>query len=178
MSEMFAGKPKDNLSTSAPGGNGIEDCSEKIISRVPIVIRRRAQFGDCDPAGVVYTPMFSHYAVGAYQWTMSVLLGGPMLAMQKKYDFDSPIRALSFEFLNVIEVEQVFDMTSLVVDIRNRTFDLLITGRSVEENTRELFTARLTPITVSRSGRCSMAIPPILRRELEDYQERTRLALG
>lgn len=150
--------------------------SEAIVSTVPIVIRRRARFGECDPAGVVYTPVFSEYTMSAYQWTLSVLLGGPMLQMLKKLDFDSPIRAQSFDFMSVITAEQVFEMTSLVGEIRNRTFDLLITGRSVGEGSRDLFSARISPITVSRADRRSIAIPQSLRSQLERYQQRTQEA--
>lgn len=148
--------------------------SEAIVSTVPIVIRRRARFGECDPAGVVYTPVFSEYTMSAYQWTLSVLLGGPMLQMLKELDFDSPIRAQLFDFTSIISAEQVFDMTSLVDEIRNRTFDLLITGRSIGEGARDLFSARVTPITVSRRDRRSIAIPQVLRSQLELYQQRTQ----
>ena len=30
--------------------------SEALISRAPVIVRRRVKWGECDPAGVVYTP--------------------------------------------------------------------------------------------------------------------------
>jgi len=150
------------------------DFSEKMISTLPVVVRRRVKFGECDPAGVVYTPNFSEFALSAYQWFVSSLLGEPMFAAMKRIGFDSPIKALSFEFLSMLEVEGVFDMTCIVTDIRNRTFDVAITGRSITDPARDLFIARLTPIMVSRTERRSIEIPDVLRHRLEQYRKQTR----
>ena len=149
------------------------DFSEKMISTCPVVVRRRVKFGECDPAGVVYTPNFSEFSLSAYHFFVSALLGEPMFAAMHRVGFDSPIKALSFEFHNMLSVEQVFDMTCLVTGIRNRTFDVEITGRSVTEPPHDLFVARLTPIMVSRTERRSIAIPEVLRRQLEAYRLRT-----
>jgi acyl-CoA thioesterase FadM len=149
------------------------DFSEKMISTCPVVVRRRVKFGECDPAGVVYTPNFSEFALSAYHFFISALLDEPMFAAMQRIGFDSPIKALSFEFRNMLAVEQVFDMTCLVTDIRNRTFDVQITGRSVWEPIHDLFVARLTPIMVSRTERRSIAIPDILRQQLEAYRQKT-----
>lgn len=150
------------------------DFSEKMISTLPVVVRRRVKFGECDPAGVVYTPNFSEFALSAYQWFVSSLLGEPMFAAMKRIGFDSPIKALSVEFLNMLEVEQVFDMTCLVTDIRNRTFDVEITGRSITDPPRDLFVMRLTPIMVSRTERRSIEIPDALRQSLEQYRRQAK----
>ncbi|ARP97818.1 acyl-CoA thioesterase [Pseudorhodoplanes sinuspersici] len=150
------------------------DFSEKVISTLPVVVRRRVRFGECDPAGVVYTPNFSEFALSAYQWLVSSLLGEPMFGGMRRLGFDSPIKALSLEFLNMLEVEQVFDMTCLVTDIRSRTFDVAVTGRSIIDPARDLFVARVTPIMVSRAERRSIEIPDALRRPLEQYRQQTQ----
>ena len=105
---------------------------------------------------------------------MASLLGEPMFAGMRRIGFDSPIKALSFEFLNMLEVEQVFDMTCLVTGIRTRTFDVAITGRRVDDPAGALFIARVTPITVSRTERRSIEIPEALRRPLEQYRQKTK----
>lgn len=150
------------------------DFSEKMISTLPVVVRRRVKFGECDPAGVVYTPNFSEFALSAYQWFISALLNEPMFAAMKRIGFDSPMKALTLEFKNMLVVEDVFDMTCLVTDIRNRTFDVEVTGRSTTDRSHDLFVARVTPIMTSRTERRSIEIPDVLRRQLESYREQTR----
>ena len=39
--------------------------TEAVVSKQPFTVRRRVRFGDCDPAGVVYTVQFSEYVVSA-----------------------------------------------------------------------------------------------------------------
>ncbi len=147
------------------------DFSEKMISTLPVMVRRRVKFGECDPAGVVYTPIFSEYALSAYQWFLQAMLGEPMFAAMKRIGFDSPIKALTFEFRNMLVIEQVFDMTCRVTDIRTRTFDVEITGRSTTEKPHDIYViASITPIMLSRSERRSIEIPAELRQKLEAYR--------
>src|SRR5439155_20898499 len=37
--------------------------TEQVIGTTPVVIRRRVKWGDCDPAGVVYTVTFGEYVI-------------------------------------------------------------------------------------------------------------------
>ncbi len=146
------------------------DYSEKIISILPVTVRRRVKFGECDPAGVVYTPVFSEYSLSAYQWFLQAMLGGPMFQEMKRVGFDSPIKALTFEFRNMLVTEQVFDMICRVTDIRTRTFDVEITGRSTTETPHDIYVSKLTPIMLSRSEHRSIEIPVELRQKLEVYR--------
>lgn len=146
------------------------DYSEKMISTTPVVVRRRVKFGECDPAGVVYTPVFSEYVISAYQWFFGMMLGGPMWQEMNRAGFDSPIKALTFEFRSMLVTEQVFDMTCRVTDIRIRTFDVEVLGRSAAATPHDLFVAKITPILFSRTEKKSIEIPAALRRKLEQYR--------
>ena len=149
------------------------DYSEKMISTLPVVVRRRVKFGECDPAGVVYTPVFSEYSLSAFQWFLAVMLGGPMWQELKRADLDSPIKAITLEFRNMLVTEQVFDMGCRVTEIRSRTFDLEVTGRSTTEKPHDLFVGKVTPIMLSRSAKKSIEIPAALRQKLEQYRSAT-----
>lgn len=146
------------------------DYSEKMISTQPLVVRRRVKFGECDPAGVVYTPVFSEYALSAFQWFLGTMLGGPMWQELKRAGIDSPIKAIGFEFRNMLVTDQVFDMTCRVTDLRTRTFDVEVLGRSTTETPHDLFVAKVTPIILSRAEKKSIVIPDALRRNLEQYR--------
>lgn len=37
--------------------------TEHVLSQLPFVVRRRVKWGECDPAGVVYTVTFSEYVI-------------------------------------------------------------------------------------------------------------------
>jgi acyl-CoA thioester hydrolase len=146
----------------------LEDYSERLVNRLPVTVRRRVRWGDCDPAGVVYTPVFAEYGVSGFNWLMDTLLGGPLLRESERLGVSTPFKALSLEFRSPLWPDQMFDMVCGVSDIRSRTFDIEIRALDMERN--DVFVGRLTPIFIARSERRSVPIPDEIRVRLEDYR--------
>ena len=144
--------------------------TERVIDAVPFTVRRRARFGDCDPAGVVYTVRFSDYVVSAMDLFLSDLVGGPYLARLGAVTM--PMKALSFVFRAPLRPDDEFDMAVFVGEIRTRTFDLVIAA-ALPSGSR-VFDATLTPIAITTGPeRRSVPIPDVLRTPLTTYQQRT-----
>jgi len=144
--------------------------TETVICSSPFTIRRRVRFGDCDPAGVVYTVRFSDYVVSAMDLFLSELLGGPFLECLQ--GVQTPIKALNFVFLAPLRPNDDFDMIVSVREIRTRTFDLAIAA-ALPSGT-PVFEALLTPICITTAAdRRSLAIPERLRILLTHDQQRT-----
>jgi 4-hydroxybenzoyl-CoA thioesterase len=142
--------------------------TESVISRVPFIVRRRVRFGDCDPAGIVYTPRFADYAVSAMDLFLSDLMGGPYL--ESLPDLQTPIKALSFVFSAPLRPNDEFDMTVTVRELRTRTFDLAVVAT---HGSVTAFEVAMTPICTNASGeRRSIRIPETLRTLLTDYQRK------
>jgi acyl-CoA thioesterase FadM len=150
----------------------MEDFSEKLMSRLPVTIRRRVRFGDCDPAGVVYTPVFAEYGVSAFNWLMDVLFAAPLRQISEQLGFATPFRAMSFDFRNALWPDQMFDMICTISDIRSRTFDIDLLA--IDLDRKDVFVARITPIFVARTEWRSIPIPPQVRARLEDYRRDCR----
>jgi acyl-CoA thioesterase FadM len=142
--------------------------TERLLSREPIVVRRRVQWGECDPAGVVYSPRFADYAASAFMWFMRIVLR-PALADER---LGSPLKAMMFEFHKTLKPDEQFDMTVLVCAVRKRTFDLWIAATGIEGDDR--FTAKITPIIINRATFTSVEIPTeakvILRRYEQEFK--------
>ena len=145
--------------------------TERVTSTCPFTIRRRVRFGDCDPAGVVYTVRFSDYAVSAMELFLAELLGGPHLVQLA--GINTPIKALAFVFSASMRPNDEFDMRVMVREIRTRTFDLAIAGTLADGT--PAFEVLLTPITIDAEFR-SIAIPDVLRTLLTTYQQRSGAA--
>jgi acyl-CoA thioesterase FadM len=146
-----------------------EEFTERLLCRAPVIVRRRVQWGDCDPAKVVYTPRFAEFAASGFFWFKRTVLG------EVQADLDAarvgtPMKALALEFYKTLRVDEYFDMTLYVTAVRNRTFDLLLDARDREGVPR--FRATLSPILVDRATFTSIAIPDPLRGVLERYRER------
>jgi acyl-CoA thioesterase FadM len=143
-------------------------CTEYVVSERPLVIRRRVKWGECDPAGVVYTPIFSEYVISAAELFYGSLFNTTPQRAKNEQGFGTPSRALSFDFRRSLRPDDSFDMTVTVADIHSRTYVLDITGRTPEGHV--IFVATLTPVCVARDERRSIDIPAAFRAALEQYQ--------
>ncbi|GAB1576162.1 MULTISPECIES: thioesterase family protein [Bordetella] len=141
--------------------------TEHVISETPFVIRRRVKWGDCDPAGVVYTVMFGEYVISAAELFYGRLLGGTPQRLKDEHGFGTPTRALAFDFRASLWPDEEFDMSVAVEHIGQRTYTLHIAGSVRGE---PAFDARLTPICVARGERRAIPVPPVMRDALLAYQ--------
>jgi acyl-CoA thioester hydrolase len=154
------------------------DCTERLVSRSPVIVRRRVAWGDCDPAGVVYTPRFSDYAVSARNWFMRACLEHEGSA-DGPHGLSFPLRTLSFDFKSFLIPHDVFDMLVLVTNISRRTFTLEIA--TTHESGRELFSANATQMCLNPNTREAVSLPDVFRAALERYRadhDRARLKQG
>ena len=144
--------------------------TESVVNTLPFTVRRRVRFGDCDPAGIVYTVRFSDYVLSAMDLFLNELLGGPHL--QQLGDVQTPMKALSFVFLASMKPDDEFELVVSVSAVRTRTFDLAIVATLLSGV--RTFEAVITPIcSTAGEGRRSVPIPGALRTLLTAYQERT-----
>ena len=143
--------------------------TEHVLSQVPLVIRRRVKWGDCDPAGVVYTVTFSEYVISAAELFYGVLFQTTPQRAKNEQGFGTPSRALSFDFQRSLRPDDEFDMTVTVADIHSRTYVLDITARTPQGDV--VFVAKLTPVCVARDERRSIDIPDAFRHVLQRYRD-------
>lgn len=145
------------------------NCIEQVVSEVPLIVRRRVKWGDCDPAGVVYTVTFSEYVLSTADLFYGALFGTTPQRAKREQAFGTPTRALSFDFRRSLRPDDDFETTVTVADVRSRSFVLDFTGRTLEGET--VFVARLTPVCVAPGERRAIEIPPPLRQALESYRD-------
>jgi acyl-CoA thioester hydrolase len=142
---------------------------ESVTSTSPFTVRRRVRFGECDPAGIVFTPRFADFVVSAMDLFIGALLGGNLIERSRALGFGTPMKALSLVFSGPLRPDDEFDMVVTVEAIRNSTFDLRVNATSPTGTA--LFEATITPICVPHRGeRRAIPIPPELRTKLEAYQ--------
>lgn len=143
--------------------------TEYVVSTMPFVIRRRVKWGECDPAGVVYTVSFAEYVISAAELFYGFLFDGTPRRIKDEYRFGTPSRALAFDFRRSLRPDEEFDMTVSVTAINSRTYTLEIAART--PSGEDVFVAQLTPICVVREERKAIEIPAPFRSRLERYQK-------
>jgi acyl-CoA thioesterase FadM len=141
---------------------------EYLLGERPLTVRRRVKWGECDPAGVVYTATFADYVISAAELFYGALFGTLPQQAKDELGFGTPSRALSFDFVRSLRPDEEFDMTVRVADVRSRTYVLDIAATT--PHGEPVFNALLTPVCVARPERRSIDIPPVFRQTLLDYQ--------
>ncbi|PVX85653.1 acyl-CoA thioesterase [Paraburkholderia unamae] len=97
---------------------------EYLLGERPLTVRRRVKWGECDPAGVVYTATFADYVISAAELLYEALFGTSPQQAKEELGFGTPSRALSFDFVRSLRPDEAFDMTVRVADVRSRTYVL------------------------------------------------------
>lgn len=134
----------------------------------PATLRRRVKWGECDPAGVVYTPRFADYVAEALHAFLEGLLEGPLQKKLAELDLGTPAKAMQFVFHRSLWPEQEFDIEVRGGEIRTRSFDLDFHARDLEG--RPVFDTRLSAVCVFHRVRESRPIPQALRERLDAYR--------
>src|ERR1700691_6002473 len=117
----------------------IVSADEVMIGRMPVTVRRRVKWGECDPAGVVYMANYGEYVISAYEMCMAVLLDEPFQKAKSRLGVALPAKAFGIEFAASLRPDDEFAMTVEIAEIRTRTFDVRVWGRTID--LRDLFSA-------------------------------------
>jgi YbgC/YbaW family acyl-CoA thioester hydrolase len=125
---------------------------------------RTILFGDCDPAGIIFTPRVSYFVVEAVQDYLTHLLGASALRSIRQMGVSPPARAMSIEFLNTMTWDDVIDIRVWNQPPGNSsiTFEL----EACNSAGRVTFRASLTQVCVDPETLQPVAVPPALREVL------------
>ncbi|MCE8024126.1 acyl-CoA thioesterase [Billgrantia aerodenitrificans] len=145
---------------------------ETVVGDTPLIIRRVVRWGDCDPAGIVYTPRFLDYTISAHEAFISLMLGGPLHSTKASLGVSFPVRGVELDFRSPLPVDTPFDMEVRVGEIRSRTFDLHVTARRVAAVPGPVaFLARVSPVTVDGASWTAVPLPDALRVRIAAYAD-------
>ncbi|WP_348675229.1 thioesterase family protein [uncultured Abyssibacter sp.] len=126
---------------------------------------RRVLFGDCDPAGIVYTPRVSHFVVEAGLEFLDHRFGGSATRQLFRAGIAPPARALSMEFLHPMRWDDLLDIEVHVARLGNTSVTLECRGTV---NGITTFTATMTMAFVNTETMSSTEIPESVRAQLTE----------
>jgi acyl-CoA thioesterase FadM len=141
---------------------------ECVVSRQPLIVRKRVRWADCDPAGVVYTGKFTEYLLIATSYFFSELGNGRYFAWIKDLQVDTPCKGMDLTFHGALWPEDEFDMQCSVSAIRAHSYDILV--EATQGDGRRIFTGRFSPICISREVRQRVPIPAPMLTQLLRFQ--------
>lgn len=125
---------------------------------------RTVLFGDCDPAGIVYTPRIGYFVIEAIHEFLSHRLGGEGLRKLFAMGILPPARALSVEFLSPMTWDEVIS-----IEVRSEapgatSFSFAVEGR--QASGQVTFRAAMTQVCISPESKQPIPLPEALRQAL------------
>ena len=149
--------------------------TEYVRSLQPFVVRRRVIWGECDPAGVVYTPRFADYSAAANMLFLAHVLdasgAGNLTEGKRAHGIGTPCKALSCVFHTSLRPDEWFDMRVVVSHIGNSTFELTTHGTDLQG--QPVFEGKNTIITIAHRDETAMRravrVPDSVRRALQPW---------
>jgi 4-hydroxybenzoyl-CoA thioesterase len=137
----------------------------------PITIARRVRFGDCDPAGIVFTPRYAEFVFDAAEIWLERVMGLPVHAQLAGTETATPVRSISVDLRLSLRPGESFACQVFVEAIGRTSFRLLVVGRRGDG--RLSFVGRMTCVATDRSRRVTEPLSPAYRAVLTDYQARS-----
>jgi YbgC/YbaW family acyl-CoA thioester hydrolase len=128
------------------------------------ITKRTVLFGDCDPAGAIYTPRVAHFIVEAVLEFQSFLLAGSAARKMLEMGIPPPARSLSIEFLAPLTWDDELELEVACTNVGTTSFTCEVVGR--RQDSEFVFKGRITQVCVSPETKQPVALPPPLRRAL------------
>ncbi|MBL0075997.1 MAG: acyl-CoA thioesterase [Rhodocyclaceae bacterium] len=130
------------------------------------ITTRTILFGDCDPAGIIFTPRIAYFVVEAVHDFLTHILKGPAVREIFAMDVLPPARAMSIEFLAPMAWDDVIDIEVSCDEPRNSSFTFHVVGRN--RAGASTFKSTFTQVCVSPQSKQPITVPEALRRALSD----------
>jgi 4-hydroxybenzoyl-CoA thioesterase len=131
-------------------------------------ISRTVLFGDCDPAGAIYTPRIAHYVVEAMLEFHSHILGAPAARAILALGVLPPARELNIEFLAPLTFDDTIQMVASVSGIGETSFACRV--EAFRQDGTLAFRARPTQGCVSPQTKRPSPLPEELRHALSSFR--------
>jgi YbgC/YbaW family acyl-CoA thioester hydrolase len=145
-----------------------------VLSRVPLVVRRRVHWGDTDTAQIGYTTRFVDFALEAAEYWWESVLDLDWYALNVSQQRGVPMRGIKFDFTAPVIAGERLDLTVRVGRLGRSSITLNVEG--VKTDGRLSFTAQLTEVLIDRARMKSIPLPDDWRRRIEGYEREVALA--
>lgn len=142
------------------------DATEYLLETCPLTVRRRVLWGECDPAGVVYTPRFAEYAASARDYWMRHIAGYADRPAPGIAQVVFPMRAMQFDFRGMLRPDDHFNMVVTLAEVRTRSFSLQIAATN--ETGQDVFVAQLSHVAFDQAIDKAVTLPEPLAMRLRE----------
>jgi 4-hydroxybenzoyl-CoA thioesterase len=130
---------------------------------------RTVKWGDCDPAGIIYTPRVLDYAMETLEAWNREVLGIPWIKLNREMSLGMPTVRAELDFMGAPAPDEEIVTELRVERVGRSSITFLITGENGDG--RELFRVTVTSCVISRPAFKSTPIPAAILERIHDYRK-------
>lgn len=138
-----------------------------VVSRAPLVFRRRIGWADTDAARIAYTVRFFEFAMAGIEAWFREVWGMDWFTMHLERSEGSPFVHVEMDIAAPLVPGDILDTTVRVEKLGTASIGFHVQGRRQDDTL--CFTARFVCVTVTMDPMRSAAIPADKRRIIEAY---------
>lgn len=141
-----------------------------MTDEAPVVVRSRVKFGDCDPAGIVFTPRYGGFVFEAAEVWLEQVMGLSIHQQLNKGEIGTPVRSLTTDLHKSLRPGEQFTSEVHVEAVGRTSFRLLVIGRRGDGAL--CFVGRMTCVTTDASHRSAVPLDDRYATRLAAYREK------
>ncbi|WP_374634235.1 acyl-CoA thioesterase [Ferrovibrio sp.] len=137
----------------------------------PFYAARIVQWGECDPAGMVYTTQFLDYVMETLEAFWRQVVGFDFQQLHLRHGLGAPTVSSHLDFQHALKAGEPFRVELRIKEIRRATirFDF----RGVNQAGIVCFSADHVSCIVNAAKLKSESVPPFIREPMQAYQQAT-----
>lgn len=139
-------------------------------AQTPYSYRRTVRWGDCDPAGIVYTPRVFDYVLEAMEGWYRDVVGIDWVTLNQGMGMGAPTVRAECDFMRAPRPDQVLDLEVRIERVGRGSLTFVVTA--TDEAGQHYFRSLMVACFVARGedGFDSIAIPDDIRQRIVAYQ--------
>jgi 4-hydroxybenzoyl-CoA thioesterase len=134
----------------------------------PLRVTRKVSWGDCDPAGIIYTPRVLDYAMETLEAWNRDILGVPWIKLNRELSMGFPTVRAEMDFLSAPAVDDEVVLTLKVEKLGHSSLTSIVTGHDGAGTV--YFHVKIISCLVSVPAYQSKKIPDQFRQRILAYQ--------
>lgn len=134
----------------------------------PFAVTHTVRWGDCDPAGIIYTPRVLDYAMEAVEAWHREVLGLPWLPMNQAHHMGAPTVRAEIDFVAAPAPDDAIITELRVAKLGRSSITYALTGH--DGHGKAYYRAVLVTCFITRPAFAPTAIPEPFRGRIQAYQ--------
>lgn len=135
----------------------------------PFAVTHRVAWGDCDPAGIIYTPRVLDYAMETLESWNREVLGVPWVKLNRELALGAPTVRAEIDFLAAPAPDQEVITELRVERLGTKSITFQVTGHDGKGTA--FFRTKLVSCFIARPAFASTPVPDAFRRRILAYKD-------